>query len=167
VAACRTRFIGGDGATAFEAVAEPDLGTMIGLDGAQLVTDQACPGFPCPIVAIDLATHARVTLADASGIGVLVTTPTGTRLVHETFTPAGLALRSVAIDGTAATELGPIADGLRLHASPDRAGAATRLPSGWALLSSEGRIAIDGPADHGQLRHVPDGATVQLDEVIR
>jgi hypothetical protein len=140
---------------------------MIGLDGGRLVSNQACPGYPCPIVAIDLATRARVTLADAAGIAVLVTAPDGTRLVHEAFTPAGLTLRSVAIDGSAATELGSIADGLRLHATPDRAGAATRLPSGWALLAADGRIAVDGPADHGQLRHVPDGASVELDEVIR
>jgi hypothetical protein len=166
-AACRTRFIGTDGAGSFDALAEPDLGTMIGLDDGRLVTDQACAGYPCPIVAIDLATRTRVTLADAAGIGVLVTTPDGTRLVHEAFAPAGLALRSIAIDGSSPAELGAIADGLRLHATSDRAGAATRLPSGWALLSADGRIAVDGPADHGQLRHVPDGASVQLDEVIR
>jgi hypothetical protein len=166
-AACRTRFIDGDGATSFDTIADPDLGTMIGLDDGRLVTNEACPGYPCPIVAIDLATHARVTLAEAAGIGVLVSTPDGTRLVHESFMPAGLTLRSVAIDGSSPAELGAIADGVRLHATPDRAGAATRLPSGWALLAADGRIAVDGPADHGQLRHVPDGASVQLDEVIR
>jgi len=166
VAACRTRFVDADG-PAFDTVAEPDLGTMIGLDGTRLITNQACPGFPCPIVAVDLATRGRVTLADAAGIATLVPTPEGTRLVHESFTPAGMTLRSVAIDGSVASELGPIPDGLRLHATPDRTDAATRLPSGWALLASDGRIAVDGPADHGQLRHVPDGASVQLDEVIR
>ncbi len=97
----------------------------------------------------------------------MVSTPDGRRLVHETFTPAGLTLRSIASDGSAVAELGPMADGLRLHATPDRAEAATRLPSGWALLARDGRIAPGGPADHGQLRHVPDGASVQLDEVIR
>jgi hypothetical protein len=166
-AACRTRFIGGDGGASYDAIAEPDLGTMIGLDVGRLVTSQACPGYPCPIVAIDLATGARTTLADAAGIGVLVSTADGTRLVHESFAPSGLTLRSVAIDGSAAAELGAVGDGLRLHATPDRAGAATRLPSGWALLAADGRIAVNGPADHGQLRHVPDGAAVQLDEVIR
>ncbi len=166
-AACRTRFVAPNAVATFGALAEPDLGTMIGLKDGRLVGYLACPGFPCPIITTDLTTRARLTLADQAGIGVLVSTQDGPRLVHETFTPAGFALRSVAIDGSGATELGPIADGLRLHATPERAEAATRLPSGWALLAADGRIAPDGPADRGQLRHVPDGASVQLDEVIR
>lgn len=166
-AACRTRFIAPDGAATFGGTAERDLGTMIGLDDGRLVGYLACPGLPCPVVAIDLTTGARTVLADQAGIGVLVSTPSGRRLVHETFLPSGLALRSVAMDGSAATDLGPLPDGVRLHPTPDRAEAATRVPPGWALLATDGRIGPAGPADHGQLRHVPDGASVQLDEVIR
>lgn len=166
-AACRTRFVATDGAAAFGGTVEPDLGTMIGLENDRLVGYLACPGLPCPIVAIDLATGSRTVLADQAGIGVLVSTPSGRRLVHETFTPTGLALRSVAMDGSGATDLGALPDGVRLHPTPDRADAATRVPPGWALLATDGRIGPAGPADHGQLRHVPDGASVQLDEVIR
>ncbi|MBI3749816.1 MAG: hypothetical protein HY262_13375 [Chloroflexi bacterium] len=165
--ACRTRFIAPDGGAAFVGTAEPDLGTMIGLEDGRLVGYLACPGLPCPIVAIDLASGSRTVLADQAGIGVLISTPSGRRLVHETFSPTGLALRSVAVDGSAPTDLGGLADGVRLHPTADRADAATRVPPGWALLATDGRFGPAGPADHGQLRHVPDGTSVQLDEVIR
>jgi hypothetical protein len=165
-AACRTRLVGRAGGPA-RVLDDPDLGTMIGIADDRLVGYLACPGLPCPIVSVDLRSHGRVTLAEDAGIGILAVTPDGVRVVHEVFTPSGLALGSVALDGSGVVDLGPIADGLRLHPSPDRAEAATRLPEGWALLTPDGRIAVDGLADRGQLRHVPDGATVQFEEVVR
>ena len=164
--ACRTRVVDQTGRSV-RSIAEPDLGTMVGLDGDRLVSYAACPGFPCPIVAVDLRTGSRQVLADAGAVAVIISTPDGTRLVHESFDGAGLALRSVALDGSSAAELGPLSDGLRLLPTPDRVEAATRLPSGWALLATDGRLPADGPADRTQLRHVPDGASVQLDEVVR
>ena len=139
---------------------------MIGTDGDQLVSYASCSGLPCPIVAIDLTSHARQVLADRAGSATLAMTPDGPRVVHEVFADTGLSLRSIATDGSARTDLGTLAGGLRLQPPPDRAGAATRLPSGWALLAKDGRIAVDGPADGSQLRHVPDGAAVQLSEVV-
>ncbi len=163
--ACRTRFIAPHGHPARD-VSEPDLGTMIGTDGDRLVSYLSCSGFPCPIVAIDLMSHARRTLADLAGIATLATTPDGARVIHEVYSDAGLSLRSIATDGSARTDLGSLTGGLRLQPSPNRADAATRLPAGWALLATDGRIAVDGPADGSQLRHVPDGASVQLSEVV-
>ncbi len=165
-AACRTRVIDPAGGTP-RAVADPDLGTLIGLDGEVLVTYAACPGLPCPIVAVNLETGAREVLAVAGAVAVVVSTPDGPRLVHEVFDDAGLTLRSIALDGSSATDLGRLSDGLRLHPTPDRAAAATRLPSGWVLLAVDGRLPADGPANRTQLRHVPDGTSVQLDEVTR
>ncbi len=164
--ACRTRVIDpANGAT--RTIAEPDLGTMIGLDGDLLVTYTACPGLPCPIAAIDLQTGSRQILVDAGAVAVVISTPDGPRLVHEILDDAGLALRSIALDGSSVVELGRLSDGLRLHPTVDRAEAATRLPSGWALLAVDGRIPADGPANRTELRHVPDGTAVQLDEVTR
>lgn len=164
--ACRTRLVGqaGDAARLLD---DPDLGTMIGVADGRLVDYLACAGLPCPIVSVDLRSHARVNLAEDAGVGILAATPDGARVLHEAFTPSGLVLRSVALDGSGAVDIGPIADGLRLHPTPDRAQAATRLPTGWALLTPDGRIAVDGPADQGQIRHVPDGQSVELDEVTR
>ena len=76
-------------------------------------------------------------------------------------------MRSVAPDGHGPLDLGSIPDDLRLHPSAVRAGAATNLPAGWVLLAPEGRLPADASTDRPQLRHVPDGATVQFDEALR
>jgi hypothetical protein len=165
-AACRTRVLDPAGES-LRAVAESDLGSIVGLEGDVLVTYAACPGFPCPIIATDLATGARSVLADAGTAAVAVATPDGPRLVHEYLGESGFALRSVAFDGSSATDLGRLPDGRRLHPSTNASQAATRVPPGWVVLSPEGRLPDDGPSGQTQLRHVPDGTTVQLDEVAR
>jgi hypothetical protein len=164
--ACRTRVVGPLGRPA-RTLDAPDLGPLVGLDGDRVVTYQACPGLPCPIVSTDLATGDRRLLAPAAGLAVLVSTPTGPRLVHEGPLGAGRGLRSVALDAGHATDLGPLPDDLRLLPSPDRAAAATRTPRGWVLLVADGRLAVDGRSGHPQLRRIPDGATVPLDEASR
>jgi len=164
--ACRTRIIsplGGPPRT----LDAPDLGPLVGLDGDRVVTYEACRGLPCPIVSIDLTSGDRRVLASAAGLAVLVSTPNGARLVHEARLGAGLGLRSVALDTGDASDLGPIPDDLRLHPSTDRAAAATRTPRGWVLLVSDARMPADGRSGHPQLRRVPDGTTVPLDEASR
>lgn len=164
--ACRTRVIDPYGG-ATRTVAEPDLGTLLGLEGDLLVSYAACPGLPCPIVAVDLESGVRQVLADAGAVAVVIATPDGPRLVHEVIDESGISLRTVALDGSSATDLGRLPDRLRLHATPGVAEAATRVPPGWALLAQEGRLPSDGPDVQTKLRHVPDGMTVQLDEVTR
>jgi hypothetical protein len=163
-AACRTRVIDPGGGPARE-VTEPELGTLVGLAGDVLVTYAACPGLPCPILAADLTTGARSVLADAAAVAVVIATPDGPRLVHESFDEAGIALRAVAFDGSSATEVGRLPHGLRLHAAPGVADAGTRLPPGWVALGPDGRLPAGGPDGQTRLRLVPDGTTVQLDEV--
>jgi hypothetical protein len=77
-----------------------------------------------------------------------------------------IRLRSVAFDGASATDLGIVPPGLRLSPTPDRAGGATGLPPAWVLLAPDGRLPIDAASVRPQLRHVTDGETVQLDEVV-
>jgi hypothetical protein len=166
--ACRTRVIGpGDAPTA--TLESPDLGALVGFDGDVAVTYGACRGLPCPIVSSDLRTGDRRVLAEAAGLSILVATPDGPRVVHEVADRAGWRLRSVALDGGAATDLGPLAGGLRLHPAPISVEAATRVPFGWVLLAPDGRIPAPGSAAslRPQLRHIPDGVTVPLDEVAR
>ena len=145
----------------------PELGQIVGLDGDLAVTYEACRGLPCPIVSTDLWTGERRVLAPAAGLAVMVPTSDGARLVHEVGAGNDRRLRSVAPDGDDMLDLGPIPDDLRLHPSAVRAGAATSLPAGWVLLAPEGRLPADGSTDRPQLRHVPDGLTVQLDEALR
>jgi hypothetical protein len=164
--ACRTRTVRFDGSTGQE-VTEPDLGLLAGLDGQRIVTYEACRGLPCPIVATDLGSGARQVLATDAGLALVADTSDGPRLVHETFDTTGVRLRSVALDGGSAVDLGPLPAGLRLHATPDRAGSATKLPTDWVLLAPDGRLPIEGASIRPQLRHLPDGVTVQFDEVVR
>jgi hypothetical protein len=162
--ACRTRVVAlPDGSV--QVVADPELGAVVGLEGDDLVTYQACPGLPCPVVSTDLSTGARSVLAEAASIAVLVASSEGPRLVHEVFEGPAIALRSVALDGSSTRDLGQIPEGMRLHATPETAGASTRVGSDWVLLSPDGRLPDTGPAARTQLRHVTDGTTVQLDEV--
>ena len=58
-------------------------------------------------------------------------------------------------------------DEIELTGTPLSGASATRLPPGWVLLAPDGRLPVD-PTDHRpQLRHIPDGATVPLDEATR
>jgi hypothetical protein len=98
---------------------------------------------------------------------VVIPTPDGVRLVHEDVAPAGRRLHGLASDGGFATDLGPLPDGLRLQPSAVGAGAATRLPPGWVLLAPEGRLPLDPVATRSQLRHLPDGSTIDYAEAVR
>ena len=49
---------------------------------------------------------------------------------------------------------------------PQRSAAATRLPDGWILLAPDPASA-DGQAVRQQLRRIPDGMAVPLDEAMR
>jgi hypothetical protein len=164
--ACRIRVIAEDGDDTV-ALETPDLGPILGLDGDHVVSYEACRGFPCPIVATDLRDHSRRVLAPAAGLAVMIQTPDGSRVVHETQATGRRVLRSIAPDGAAAMDLGPIPDDLRLHPAADRAAAATILPPGWVLLAPDGRLPLDTTADVSELRHVPDGLTVPLQEAVR
>ena len=165
-AACRVRVIDPAGGVS-PVVAEPDLGTLVALDGDELVAYAACPGLPCPILAVDVQTGSRRVLADAAAAAVVIATQDGPRLVHEVLDESGVMLRSVALDGPAAGDLGRLPDGLRLQPIAAMAGAATRVPAGWVLVTPDGRLSPSGPSDQTQLRHVPDGTSVQLEEASR
>jgi hypothetical protein len=150
-----------------QAVAEPDLGALVGLDGGRLVTYSACPGLPCPVVSTDLSSGVRSTLADAAVIAILIRTTDGPRLVHEVFDGPAIVLRSVGLDGSSTRDLGPVPEGMRLHATPGIAEASTRVGPDWVLLSPDGRLPDTGPRARTQLRNVTDLTTVKLDEVAR
>jgi|GEM_PF-1354199 len=164
--ACRTRVLSPPGGPTFTLDA-PDLGGLIGVADDRVVSYGACRGLPCPIVSTDLGTGRRRTLAAAAGTAQLVPTPAGARLVLETRSAGGHGLRSIALDGSGVVDLGPIPGDLRLLPSSTRAESATRLPAGWIVLAPDGRLPPDGRSGHPQLRHIPDGITVPLDEAAR
>lgn len=166
--ACRTRVLDPDGGSSSVAIIEaPALGLLVGFDGDRVVTYSACRGLPCPVVSTDLRTGERRVLAEHAGLAVVVSTTDGPRLVHEVGEAPGSRLRSVALDGAAPADLGAVPAGFRLHATADRSGSATRLPSGWVLLAPDGRLPATATTLRPQLRHLPDGVTVPLDEAAR
>ena len=163
--ACRTRVL--DPVTGASLTVDDDrLGTLIGLDDARLVSHGACRGLPCPIVTTTLATEASQVLVPDAGPGALIATPDGPRLVHEVAGAHGRRLRSVAVDGSAASDLGSLPDGLELVV-PDAGDSGTTLPAAWVLLAPEGRLPADAAPSTLRLRHVPDGATVPFEEATR
>jgi hypothetical protein len=163
--ACRTRIVALDGSPADD-LEEPDLGVLVGFAGDRAVTYGACRGWPCPIVSVDVRTGTRITLDASGGQAVVAPTSEGARLVLETQRATGRNLRSLSLDGAAASDLGPIPDGLGLGLGPGRSAAATRLPEGWILLAPDSASA-DGQAVRQQLRRIPDGMAVPLDEAMR
>jgi len=164
-AACRTRVV--EPATgALHEVDEPDLGPAVGLAGGRLVSYLACRGLPCPIVAIDLSTGARRTLAPDAGPAVVIATAEGARLVHERVVGSRTSLLTVPLDGSEGGDLGTLPAGLSLHVDATRSTAGLDTPPGWVLLAPEGRMPIHTGAAP-LLRHVPDGRTVAVDEVPR
>jgi hypothetical protein len=148
-------------------VGSPDLGLLVGVDGDAVVTYAACRGLPCPIVATDLVTGDHHALTDDAGLATLVATPEGTRLVHETRGGSGGGLRSVSLDGRATADALPASGDNRLAGTPMLGGTVTRMPPGWILLTPDGRLPNDPNDQRPQLRHIPDGVAVQLDEAVR
>lgn len=164
--ACRTRLLDpNDGSVAM--LAEPDLGLLVGVDEDTVVTYADCHGLPCPVVSTDIATGVRRVLADDAGAAMLVDGPRGATLVHEVATPSGPGLRSVGLREAGTPDTVAVPDDMRLTGTPLTDSSKTRLPAGWVLLTPDGHIPLD-PTDHRpQLRHIPDGATVPLDEATR
>ena len=130
------------------------------------MTYAGCRGLPCPIVSTDVVSGNRHVLTGAAGFATLVRAPDGARLVHEARPVPGAPVRSVRLDGGVATDLGAMPSGTRLAAALF-GGSTTTLPAGWVLVAPDGHLAIEARGHGSQLRHIPDGLTVQLDEVLR
>ncbi len=164
--ACRTRLLDpSDGSSRL--VDDPALGLLVGVTRDRLIAHEACRGFPCPLVATDLASGDRQVLAEDAGPAVLASDGGATRVVHETAAGAGRRLRAIAADGSIATDLGAIPDGLALGGTGGDSDGGLRLPSGWVLLAPDGRLPLDSVDPRLTLRQVRDGRAVRLDEVPR
>jgi hypothetical protein len=164
--ACRTRLLDLE-TGALGLVDEPDLGPTVGVADGRLIAYLACRGLPCPIVAVDLATGGRRTLAPDAGPAVVIATSDGPRLVHERNAGAQTVIRSVTLAGAMGHDIGVLPAGLRLHADETAAASALETPPGWIVLAPEGRMPVDRAAPAAILRHVLDGRSAAVDEVTR
>jgi hypothetical protein len=164
--ACRTRVVGATGPSDL-ALADPDIGATLGLADGRLVSYLACRGLPCPIIATDMASGRRRALVDDAGAAVMIATAAGPRLVHVRVGPDGATLHSQSLDGSHRVDLGPVPDGFDLEMDPSRSGVGLDVPAGWVVLAPQGRLPIDRSAPPPILRHVLDGRSAAVGEVLR
>jgi hypothetical protein len=162
--ACRTRFVVGPAGVA-DPSPDPDAGVLVGFDAGRMVAYGACRGWPCPIVATDLATGAHRILEPIGGRATLAGAPDGPRLVVETRGAERRGLRTIRLDGSGPAAIGPEPTDLGLVV-PFGSGSAMRIPPGWVLLGPDGRLPDDRTSVRPQLRRIQDGTTVPLDEVV-
>jgi hypothetical protein len=152
--ACRYRLV--DRTTrATRLVADPSLGSLVGVATDRLVVRGACRGLPCPVLSVRPHDGRTVTLHAAAGQAVLGRDATGAMVVvHEIDADAG-AVRAVALDGR---HLGPVdvPAGQRLVGAAAWSGGSIETADDSVVFAPDGRLPIDGR-----------GMTVALGEDIR
>lgn len=160
--ACRFRIVPTTGGPV-TSIADPSLGSFVGMADDRLIVRQACRGLPCPLLARGLALDAVVVLDAAAGLAVLSRDADGRSvIVHE----RGTGLVAIRPDGSDARPLAAPPDGLRLIAGiPWSASAAEHAPD-RLVFGPEGRVPSDG-ARPAILRSVDSTESLPLGEVLR
>ena len=162
---CRFRFVDADGGSA-QTVADPTLGSVVGLVGDRLVVHGACRGLPCPLLSMDLDTGRSSVLDATAGRAVIGRDELGRPAVIHEVGADGHAIRIVSADGRQRALLDVEPGQGRLVASPAWSGGAAEHPADLIVFGPDGRLPIDGGTP-ALLRHVGDGSTVSLQEVVR
>jgi hypothetical protein len=129
---CRVRVL--DPATGEVALLR-GTGSGLGVTGGSAVVRAACPGFPCPIEAIDLATGRRATLVERAG-AALLGGPAGSDLIYEDGADRVAVLGVATGRRIAARDLGGIP--LRTGST---ATSGAEAPPGRVALAPRGRPA--------------------------
>jgi hypothetical protein len=128
--ACRIRVL--DPATGDVALLR-GTGPALGVTGGSAVIRAACPGLPCPVEAVDLATGRRSTLAEQAG-AALLGGPSGSDLVYEDGANRVATLGVATGRRVAARDIG----GIPLPAG-STATAGAEAPPGRVVLAPRGR----------------------------
>lgn len=110
-------------------------GPGLGVTGGSVVVRGACPGLPCPVEAIDIATGRRTALSEDAGAAVLGG-PAGTQLVFEAAGDRVAVLEVATGRRVTAREAG----GVPLRAG-STATAGAEAPPGRVALAPRGRPA--------------------------
>ncbi len=161
--ACRYRIVPAAGPVM--AIADPTLGSSVGLAGDRLVAREACRGLPCPIVSLDVRGRGRAIVADSAGRAILGRDGTGRSVVVYEHDPEGSVLEATTPDGQGVVELAAPPPGLRLVADARWSGGAAEHPADRLLFGPDGRLPIDG-SRRALLRQIVGGSPVALDEVL-
>ena len=164
-AACRHRIV--DLATGGVVIhADPHAGALLGLGATSVYARAACPGLPCPILALDPDQDTRVVIA-AAGLAALSTGPDGERLVAEAADETQVLLIDP-LDGRVIASI-PVEPGRRVVAGADQAASGLELPPGPTDAWTAAVLAPDGRIDAGariQLIDLRRAAAIDLEEVL-
>ena len=162
--ACRYRLVPDAGAVM--TIADPDLGSFVGLADDRLVARGSCRGLPCPIVSVDVRGRGRASIVDAAGRAILARDSGGRSLIVYESDPDGSTLEAIAPDGRGAATLAAPPPGLRLVADASWSGGAAEHAADELIFGPDGRLPIDG-SRRALLRRIVGGPSVALDEVLR
>jgi hypothetical protein len=153
--ACRTRVL--DPATGMVRGVE-DTGPLLGVDRDIVVAYAACPGLPCPIVAVDAATGGRDVLVDEAGPAAMSDGAEPVVVYERVGVLEELDLRTSVTSSVAASPgLMPVRGG-------SGAGEGVDLEGGSVLLAVDGRLT--DPAGARRL-DAASAAIGSIDEVQR
>lgn len=148
--------------TALEA---PRVGQMIGASGDALYAYGACPGFPCSVRRVDLATGAVATVIPSAGTARLIGSGPGEAVVFEDPAPGVNLARWEAASGRT-SRIGTTDGQLQLLAVAARSGIAVTTGRGWSLLADPSAPPSD-PLRGSRLVRAADGEHVDIREVTR
>lgn len=160
--ACRFRLVDPDSG-AVTLAADPLVSGLVGVSANRIVAFESCRGLPCPLVSLDATTGRRTRIADAAGLASLVSSGDGVAAAYES-APGIVDVVDVASGAQRARVQVPT--GLRLVPSASRAAAWTALPSGWLLLSADGR-GFGSSSTRPLLLRPEDGRIARIPEVRR
>ena len=160
--ACRYRVVPAAGG-AVTSIADPSLGSFVGMADGRLIARGACRGLPCALVSRAVGGDDVVTLDAATGPAVVSRDADGRSVVvHERATE----LVAVRPDGTDRRLLAAPPHGLRLVAGVAWSASGAEHAPDRLVFGPEGRVPLDGgrPA---MLRSVDATESLPLGEVPR
>lgn len=160
--ACRYRVVPAAG-DVVRLIADPSLGSFVGMADDRLIVREACRGLPCALVSRAVAADDVVILDPATGTAVLSRDADGRSVVVHV---REAELHAVRPDGTERRPLADPPDGLRLVAGVAWSGSAAEHEPDRLVFGPEGRVPLDG-ARPAILRSVDGTETLPLGEVPR
>ena len=139
-AACRHRLTPTPGGVV-TTIADPNLGSFVGLVDDRLVVRGACRGLPCPIVSREIDRDSVVVLEQAAGLAVMARDSVGRSVVvHE----GDGGLRAIRPDGSDARPLGPPPVGLRLVPAVSWSASGAEHAPDRLVFGPDGRLPLEG-----------------------
>ena len=161
---CRTRVL--DVATgkvrSYDEV--PLLGDIIGVTADSYIAYENCPGFPCRLMRVDLATGAVDTLVEEAGPAVLVVAAAGPMVVYEAPSVPDYELLGFDLTtGTTRQVYAGAMNGPALVSSLQRRSLNISLPTDWLVLGPEGELLpLSGSPGAPQALRLGDNVRVPL-----